>query len=198
MAIDKRQICVIRSLSRYPGGAQRDALAGCGCGDWHDLAERGARTRLLDTLRRGDTVHVRNLHLIAEPKRQTNDNPRLDLWWIVQQIEARGVVIVELSTGFRSDNPAERDKMLMRAIEVVTKGAKANRSAVARRNGAKGGRKRKWSRKQVEAAAPVWFDVKLSGDDLDKALRRGRHPPRHYLQKHPPTGLGPRFGPTGA
>lgn len=194
MAIDKSQICVTRSLSRYPASAQRDALSACGCGTWFDLAERGERARFVGSIRRGDTIHVRHLHLLAEPKRRTDDVPRLTLWAILFEIEDRGAVIREISTGRSTASKRERDMMIRDALEVLTKGARANAARQARENGKLGGRKRKWQREKVEAAAAVWFDDKLSGDALDAALRRGRHPPRHYLQKPPPTGLGPRWG----
>lgn len=167
---------------------------GCGCGTWFDLAERGERGRLIDTLRKGDVIHVRHLHLLAEPKRRTDDVPRLSLWSILFEIEDRGVTIREISTGRSTAHSRERDMMIRDALEVLTRGARANAARVARENGKLGGRKRKWTPEQVQAAADVWFDGKLYGEALDKALRRGRHPPRHYLQKPPPTGLGPRWG----
>ncbi len=117
--------------------------------------------------------------------------PRLTLWAILFEIEDRGATIREISTGRSTANPRERDMMIRDALEVLTKGARANAARQARMLG---GRSRKHSREKVEAAAAVWFDDKLYGPALDAALTRGRHPPRHYLQKHPPTGLGPRWG----
>lgn len=192
--VQKTRIAVIRSLPRYSAEAQRHALAECGCGTWIDLTGHDARRTLVGVIRRGDTIHVRHLHLLAEPKRRTDDNPRRSLWEIVSEIEARGATIVEVSTGRSTSDAGQRDVMIADAIEIVTRGAKALPRRVARENGLLGGRPKKWGPEHLAAAAPVWFDLSLWGKSLDRALKRGGHPPRGTLAKRPPVGLGPRSG----
>jgi len=195
MKMDKSKIGVVRSLSRFPATAQREALEPFKCGTWIDLTAVGGLQQLLDLLRRNDVVHVRHMRLLAPPKLRTTDNPRLALWEIIHAIEDKGATIFETATDRKTNaGPRVRDEMIRDAIEAVTRGAKALPRKIARENGILGGRPQKWTADQVRAAAPVWFDATLWGKRLDDALRYGGHPPRSQLVKAPPRGLGPRGG----
>lgn len=172
MKIGKNHICVVRHLSRYPEAAQREVLMQAGCGQTLDIGKPGQRLMLVSDLRRGDIVKVRHLHLLAEPKRRSIDNPRRDLWAIVHQIEDRGATIFEVSTGRTTANPRDRDNMIADAIEIVTRGARALSGKIARENGKRGGRpKVEIADDQRERALAVWHDPSVTGERLKRTLR---------------------------
>ncbi|MEQ1698124.1 MAG: hypothetical protein ABL901_20015 [Hyphomicrobiaceae bacterium] len=153
-----------------------------------------ARMQMLDDIRRGDTVHVTHLHVLARRLKRSNHNMRLDLWEIMKQIDERGAVVAETSTGRTSADKSQRDDMIRDAIEVLTRGHKARSAKIARANGKLGGRppKRGIERTRAEAEA-LWFDPNLSGDDLDRRLNAiGWNRARCYQK--PPKGFGPRGG----
>lgn len=191
MKFSTSHICVTREKPRYPAAAQRAALEPAGCGDWAELSDKDGVRDLLDRLRRGDTVKVRHLHLLAPPKRRTDDNPRRELWETIHRIEDRGATILEVSTGRSSANQRERDMMIADAIEVITRGARAISAKLARENGKKGGRPPAVIKdEQREAARVKWFErPELVGDDLRRALKRtGYSVARCYRE------FGPRGG----
>lgn len=173
MILAKHHVCIIRALPRYPEGPQRAELEAHGCGVTFDLAKRGARTDMLNTLRNGDLVKVHHALLLAEPKKLSTDNPRRDLWAIIAQIEERGAVVVEVSTGRTSANPRERDGMIADAIERLTKGSRAYDRKQAVEHGKLGGRPKKDVAKGEADARRLWFDPALG--DREK-LRRFLRP----------------------
>lgn len=191
MKFSKSHICVTREKPRYPAAAQRAALELAGCGDWAELSDKDGVRDLLDRLRRGDTVKVRHLHLLAPPKRRTDDNPRRELWETIHRIEDRGASILEVSTGRSTANQRERDTMIADAIEVITRGARAISAKLARENGRKGGRPpTEISDHQRASARALWFEKpEIVGKRLAQSLRRcGYSVARCYRE------FGPRGG----
>lgn len=173
MRIGKDQICVIRALPRHTEAGQRAALEPDGCGDWIALHEPRGLDTLISRLRKGDTVKVRALHLLAPPKLRTDDNPRRELWRILHLIEDRGATVREVSTGRSTADKRARDDMIADAIEVITRGARAYSAKLARENGKLGGRPPKAMKpEQTEAARCIWFDPCVKGVKLKRELKR--------------------------
>lgn len=185
--INKSQICVVRALPRYPASVQTDALEASGCGQTIDIAT--GRARLIETLRKGDVVKVWKLHLLAEPKRRTDDNPRRDLWAILHQIEDRGATVLELSTGRTSSDHRQRDLMIADAVEILTRGQHAVARKIAAQNGLNGGRPpTKISDEQRDRARALWFDLKVYGVDLRRILKAEKYTLARCYREFGPRG----------
>lgn len=191
MRVSKSQICWIRERPHHRASAQLAALSEHGCGAIFDASNPNARDEMLASIRRGDVVKVRHVHLLAIPKKRTDDQPRRDLWRIIHAIEDRGATILEISTGRSSANQRERDMMIADAIEVIARGVRALPRKIAQQNGKLGGRpKARIKPEQSEAARELWFDSPdVVGKHLRQCLRRvGYSLARCYRE------FGPRGG----
>lgn len=149
----------IRPLPRLTEAGQRVKLATAGCAS---IYVEGAGETLADAiagLRRGDTLAVVWLHVLAPSRKSYRDRPRQALWAAVRAIEARGASILETETGRSSAVPAERDDMMQDAIEHLTS---AGRAAAGRRNGrkSKGRPPVEYTEDVVERARGVWYDLR--------------------------------------
>lgn len=194
MRLPKSQICWIRPTRRLSADGQRRALEAAGCGQLFIADARWQIwNEMIDQLRRGDVVKVRRLHLFVPERWSSNQNRYRWLWDCVHAIEDRGASWVEIETGRKSTVPRERDDAIRDALEYIRGGANAPFRKTAQENGAKSkGRPPKYTAEQIEAARAVWFDERLRGAALIRALKAGKHPPKSKLERHPPHGLGPR------
>lgn len=194
MRISKSAICWIRPTDRLVEAGQRELLEKHGCGQVFVADDRWqVWGQMIDQLRSGDVVKTRFLHLFVPKRWLSTQNRYLWLWDCVHAIEERGASWLEVETGRKSTVPRERDDAIRDALEYIRSHINSPLRKLARENGAKSeGRPRKYSDEQIEAARAVWFDPKLRGRELVKALKRGGHPPATKLQRHPPKGLGPR------
>ena len=193
MRIPKSQIGWVRPHKRLSAAGQRAFVEAAGVGQVF-VADARWETwcRMIDQLRRNDVVKVQWLHLFVPERWQSNQNRYRWLWNCVHQIEDRGATWIEVGSGRKSTVPRERDLAIRDALEYIRDHANRPLRQTARENGKGGGRPLKYKPEQIEAARPVWLDLKLRGKSLDRALKRGGHPPRSQLQKPPPAGLGPR------
>lgn len=83
-------------------------------GDVSDLIRMGAPGRV---------YAVAHAHLLADPSlRGVRGGTRGDFWRVVDAIEAKGAIIWELYTGFRTDDPKQRDKLTRAAIDALALG----------------------------------------------------------------------------
>jgi hypothetical protein len=148
----------VRPLVRLTASGQKAGLLAHGV-DESKIYTEGHDGETLDalvrSLRRGESVCVMRLHLLAPPKLRTADRPRRDLWAAIQAIEAKGAHVVEVDSGRSTANPAERDDMIADAIEALTHAGRAPR----RRDGS--GRPPKvFTTEQIEQARRAWFDLR--------------------------------------
>lgn len=189
--LSKARCGYVQSVPRHPASGQRAALEPYQLGQIFDEdQEEGARSRMVDQLRRNDVVHITHLHLYAKRVARTNHNMRLDLWQALRDLEDHGGSIVETSTGRTTADRKQRDDMIRDAIEILTRGHKARASTIARKNGMKGGRPPKvLTAEQKEAARAAWINPKLAGAKLRQVVRRcGYSIARCYSE------FGPRGG----
>lgn len=107
---------------------------------------------LTRALRKGETVAVTRLHILAPPKLRTNDRPRRDLWAAIQAIEAKGCCIFEVDSGRSTAAKSERDDMIADAIEALTHAGRSPR----KRDGA-GRPPMQFTPEQIEQARVAWF-----------------------------------------
>jgi hypothetical protein len=147
MRSDKSQVGVIRPLPRHKELRQRAALVADGASllyvigkdgvtGWRDVAKQR---------RAGDVVRVEWLSLLAEPKSAAVPMPAMDLRDAIEELEKRGCVIRETSTGLTTADPVQRKQMIDTAVRSLGFG-RALPSDVARAIGAKRGRRdRDWT-----------------------------------------------------
>lgn len=141
----------IRSFSNpfppsYSQQWQAERLTGEVYSDWDAL---------LRSVREGSTVEVAEGFLLAP----INGKPRHRRDVLLERIDAvkaRGGVLREASTGHRSDNRSECNRMLLRAFEMIASSGRGRHSAA---NGArsKGRPRKQWSKEQLDAAERIWF-----------------------------------------
>lgn len=110
---------------------------------------------LIRALRKGESVAVMRLHVLAPVKQRTADRPRRAMWDAIKRIEAKGAHIFEVESGRSTSNKSERDDMIADAIEALTHSGRSPR----RRDGA--GRPPKvFAPEQIEQARTAWFDLR--------------------------------------
>ncbi len=182
----------VRHLPRVPGHLQAAKLRdhGLSDGNIYTEGEDGASlSGMIRALRSGDVVAVTQLHLLAPPKAKTSDRPRVALWSGLRNIEAKGASIIEVDTGRRSWIPAERDDMLLDAIEKITHSGRT-----PRKRDVPGRPPVAFSAADIEFARREWFDLrhKTNGAAL-KAIKR--KVPKWTLSRCYDKALG--FGPSG-
>lgn len=146
-------------LPRYAKKGQADAMAA------HNV-ERvltegkgfdGKRDDLLRMVRRGTTVAILHVFLLADPRRaRKRGGARADLWAAIDAIESHGGTIWELYTGLRSDNKYGRDAMMRDAVEALARG-RHKRSAADKR----GRPVRAFTPAETEQARAAWHNRKI-------------------------------------
>lgn len=186
MALRKSLRGYIRPLPRLTEAGQRAKLTAAGCGSIYVEAPQETLADLIASLRKGDTVCVVHLHVLAAPRRTTKDKPRDALWDAVIAIEAKGASILEVETGRATSNKFDRDGMIRDAIEHLTS---AGRAAAGRRNGKKSkGRPPRDVSGEIDAARVAWFDLRHAvNEDAQAAGPKGWSLSRYYKT----------FGPSG-
>lgn len=113
------------------------------------------------SLRRGDVLVVKRLHVLAPPKKTTADNPRKALWEAIKAIEKQGASIVELDTGRSTLD--DRDDMIADAIEHITRSGRSLTHRQAKARGLKGGRPAKeYNKAEIARAEAAWFNLRFA------------------------------------
>lgn len=110
---------------------------------------------LIRALRKGESVLVVKLHVLAPPKLRTADRPRRALWGAIKRIEAKGAHIIEVETNRSTATKSERDDMIADAIEALTHAGRSPRS----RDGA-GRPPKTFTPEVIEQARVAWFDIR--------------------------------------
>lgn len=135
---------------------QRDALTAAGCERIYEDVVSGSREqrpgleRALEMLRRGDTFVVWKLDRLGRSVKQLVD--------LVAGLEARGVQFRSLTDGIDTGGPAGRfffhvmASLAQMERELIVERTRAGLEA-ARRQGRRGGRKRKMTDSKLDAAA---------------------------------------------
>ena len=120
------------------------------------------RDKLVGSVRHGSIVEVVDAFLLATPLGRTDTRKR-DLVAAMDEIEDRGGIIRELSTG--DETPRGRRRMRNRAFDMITAHAKGRRSAV---NGALStGAPRTWPREGplFDGYRMIWESRRYKNDD---------------------------------
>lgn len=129
--------------------------------------DKGAKTRaeLIKSIRRGDTVQVCELYLLALDIGRS-DKQRRDMLATVDAIEAKRGVVVEVGKGFhyRSNIRREWAQMQAEAFYRLALAGKGRRSAA---NGklSKGRPKKELTPEQSRTVDLIWHDGRLKNDD---------------------------------
>jgi hypothetical protein len=185
----------VRHLPRFPASRQEAKLLAHGVDDLKIHVEgRGGKdgeslARLIELVRRGETVVVTHLHLLAPPKTQTNSRPRVALWTAIKGVEAKGGSVFELESGRSTANKSERDDMIAEAIEAITHSGRSPR----KRNGS-GRPPVAFTVEEIEFAQRQWFDLRHRTNEAAlKAIRR--RVPNWTLKRCYDKSKG--FGPSG-
>lgn len=177
MRVDIRQIGIVRPIGRHKEERQRPALVSAGARLIYVIGKDGYRgwRDIVRQCRKGDTVLVEWLSLLAEPRSASTPMPAMDLRDAIEEFEKRGCVIAETSTGLTTADPAQRKQMIDTAVRSLGFG-RALPSDVARAIGAKAGRRRKdWTQWRAIIEAE-WDAVRRNPtrkDALAAMVRRG-------------------------
>lgn len=121
------------------------------------------RDALIGSIRPGSFVEVVELYLLAKAKGRSDSRKR-DLLAAVDRIEERGGIVLEASTGRRSDRPKDWRYMQAQAFEQIASSGRGRKSA---RNGAlaKGAPKWKPTAEQDRVIDAIWYSRKYDNDD---------------------------------
>ena len=87
------------------------------------------RDKLFRSIRRGSLVEVVEGYLLAKPTGRSDSRKR-DWLKAVDEIESRGGVVWESSTGRRSDKPKEAREMQAQAFEQIASSGRGRKSAL--------------------------------------------------------------------
>ena len=133
----------------YSAAWQLERLTGETYTDWDAL---------LKSVRPGSIVEVAEGFLLApvNGRPSTRRDAMLDR---VDAIKDRRGVLHEVSTGHRSNNQSQCNRILMRAYEMIASSGRGRRSA---QNGAlsKGRPRKTWTKEQLDAAERIWFSTR--------------------------------------
>ena len=165
MTVDRHIRGYIRPTETYPESAQRELLT---AEIIYVEGKRGeSRKDILSDLRSGNTLEVTFLGLLAEPRdKKKCPNPHADLFNVMRELKARGIVIREAATGWTTEEDDLRDEMVFRAGEFIRRG---RRSDQARINGRKNATK--VTHEQRAIMERMWFDMRIKTDlDVVAAL----------------------------
>lgn len=164
MSVDRLRKGFVREFKqRHPAQRQRLALLRAdvsgiyevgqdGCSSWRDAVR---------SLRRGDVLCIEALALLPDERVPGKLQPAADLVEALDEIRDKGAVVLETSTGRRSDNREELKAMRADAIRALGAGGRSLPSAKAKENGGKGGRRPTvFSDRDMERAESVWHNLK--------------------------------------
>jgi DNA invertase Pin-like site-specific DNA recombinase len=107
-------------------------------------------TDAVRSLREGDELCVTTLDRLA--------GKRTLLREMIEEVHKRGAVIVELSTGRRSDDVSALPGMIAEAFEMLLRDHRHQQRRLGRKTGRKGGRKPKDDRMDEKEARAIWRD----------------------------------------
>jgi hypothetical protein len=177
MRVDKTKALFVRPMARHPEGRQLRAaqplgqmatyvVGKDGVASWRDMARQR---------RRGDTVYVEFLELLPDPKSDSGIPPSVDLVEALDEFARRGVLIVEIDTGHKTDSPDQLIIMRRTAVKALGAGGRSRPTAVARENGGKGGRpKAEFPEAVAQKAHMIWTGLKKypTWRDAEAALEK--------------------------
>lgn len=120
-------------------------------------------------------------------------------------IESKGGIVLDLTTGMRSDNPTHARKMYASALSAVNQEQRGLSKAKSRKGGNSLAKERELDRLDLERFKKIWFDKKRFLTDPDAcAFANKLHPPQKFGGWNPQTarrrtdlGLGPSGRPRG-
>lgn len=136
----------------------------------------GSWREVVRSLRRGDFLYVEALALLPDERVKDKVQPATDLIEALDEIRDREAVLIETSSGMRSDNKEELKVMRAGAIKALGAGGRSLPSAKARANGGKGGRRPTvFSDADMRRAELVWNGLKKwpRWEDAEAALPKG-------------------------
>lgn len=142
----------VRGSPRMKAKRQLEAMAHHGITTIYEEGGDEVVWDFVRSIREGDEACVYSMDRLA-PRRSM-------LKEIVSGIHERGGVIVELSTGMRSDDRDHLADMIFNAASALARDGTAQQSKIARRNGLRGGRPPKTDRLGLDKAKAIWFDPK--------------------------------------
>jgi hypothetical protein len=176
----------VRALPRLAESTQMSALTAHGVSpdnivvDGRRLKGRSAENWawLLRKVRGGDTLAVADLRTLLGCPAAKGDTLGRGLLACIRDIEAAGVRIVEVSSGLRLWNKAERDEAILAARDRMARGAKGGNAGRLKRTFSAAQRElveRHWRsfgyRTDAEAIAAIQAEAAVTGvrglDDLD-------------------------------
>lgn len=154
---------LIRHTKRLSEAAQRKWVEP---GDVVYVIGKDTREDWISSLRKGDTAKVSHAALIAEPKTRRNPkDPIADLRAAIDAICKTGAVVVEASTGLRSDDVCQVKDMILGAVQGIRSG---------RRGGVKDGAGRprtEFTEKELITIDRIWNRRGLTRDQALKLLK---------------------------
>lgn len=161
-------------MPRHPIEPQLAELRAQGCERVLTLSpEWSSWVKAMDHVRKGDTVVVRYLHLLAPPRLSTADSRRRFLFRCVRDLLNRNALVIEASSGRTSKDIIELLAAIEDAVEYITFHAHSRSRRTAQKNGMKGGRPRtEFSIEEKRRAFVVYTDLELSGSRLRAELRK--------------------------
>lgn len=170
---------------RHPAARQRQALLKAGVSIIYEIGEEGCTSwrTAVRSLRKGDVLYIEALALLPDERVPGKLQPASDLIDALDEIRDKGAVLIETSTGRRSDNREELKAMRADAIKSLGAGGRSLPSAKAKANGGKGGRRAKvFTARDMERAELVWNAIKKypRWQDVKAALPDGFTADRAY------------------
>jgi hypothetical protein len=147
LAAGQRKAMATHNIARaiQEGGKPADGVR---LGTIKDVLKMGARGRV---------IAVQHMFLLANPRSSKRlGGKRKDFWRTFDALEAKGCILWELHTGYRSDNPKERDLMTREAIEALARGRHKTSDADKR-----GRPPQKFTEEQLRQAYDAWHSRKL-------------------------------------
>lgn len=157
-----RTIGLVRDWPRHPAKRQEEALRADGatvvliipheCATWREAVR---------LVRKNDRVAVTLIQLLPEPKSARVRHPAMDGRDAIEEIERRGGVLVEVTTGRTTADAKQRRALIDDMARSVGAGGRSLSSAQARANGAKAGDRRgrpaaTFTPEQIADARKVW------------------------------------------
>lgn len=178
MSKQTRIIGIVRPWTGHPEDRQREAVKAAGATVIYSIPDECPTwRRAVGFARKGDTIVIEWLQLIAEPKSQRVPRPAMDMVDALDEIRDRQTVLIETGSGRTTADPKQRKAMRDDAAKSLGAGGRSLSSEQARINGAKAGTKRGRPRNPLadanyEAAAKIWNSrLVATWADADALLR---------------------------
>lgn len=172
-----RKIGIVREWSRHSAKRQAQALREAGADVIYVIPDECPTWReAVGFVRRGDTVLIELIQLLAEPKSAKVDLPAQDGRDALDEIKERGAVLVETLTERSTADPKQRRALITDMARSLGSGGRYLTTAQAKANGEKAGIRRgrrtaTFDEATREKAKAIWDSRKLSWDEADEKLR---------------------------